>query len=197
MWSIAVSESSGSIRFCCPRGPSKDVLNEIERNLHDAMGVTRNIAMDKRLVAGGGAVEMSVSRGLTEKAQAMKDIDQWPYRAVAVALEVIPRTLAQNCGANVIRTLTKLRAKHADNPKSCMGVDGESGEIVDMKEKGVWEPFEVKVQTLKTAVEAAAMLLRIDDIVSGIGKKDKSKREAGQPKMDDGENVDSEQMLPD
>lgn len=179
------------------RGPSKDVLNEIERNLHDAMGVTRNIAMDKRLVAGGGAVEMSVSRGLTEKAQAMKDIDQWPYRAVAVALEVIPRTLAQNCGANVIRTLTKLRAKHADNPKSCMGVDGESGEIVDMKEKGVWEPFEVKVQTLKTAVEAAAMLLRIDDIVSGIGKKDKSKREAGQPKMDDGENVDSEQMLPD
>lgn len=65
---------------CMLRGPSKDVLNEIERNLHDAMGVARNIAMDKRLVPGGGAVEMALSRGLTEKAQSMKEIEQWPYR---------------------------------------------------------------------------------------------------------------------
>ncbi|GMH43687.1 hypothetical protein BSKO_11609 [Bryopsis sp. KO-2023] len=178
------------------RGPSKDILNEVERNLHDAMGVARNIAMDKRLVPGGGTVEMAVSRGLMEKAQNMKDIEQWPYKAVAIALEVIPRTLAQNCGANVIRTLTKLRAKHAEDPKCQFGVDGVTGEIVDMKEKGIWEPYEVKVQTLKTAVEAAAMLLRIDDIVSGLGKKDKQGGGgAPAPQVDDGDNVDSEQML--
>lgn len=75
----------------------------------------------------------------------MKDVEQWPYKAVAVALEVIPRTLTQNCGANVIRTLTKLRAKHAENPGCNIGIDGMTGEIVDMKEKGIWEPFEVKV----------------------------------------------------
>lgn len=69
-------------------------------------------------------------------------------RAVSLALEVIPRTLAQNCGANVIRTLTKLRAKHADDPECSFGIDGETGEIVDMKAKGIWEPFEVKVGSI-------------------------------------------------
>lgn len=58
---------------------------------------------------------------------------------------MIPRTLAENCGANVIRTLTKLRGKHADDPDCTFGIDGESGEIVDMKAKGIWEPYEVKV----------------------------------------------------
>ena len=71
--------------------------------------------------------------------------EQQPYRAVGVALEVIPRTLAQNCGANVIRTLTKLRAKHADSKDCTFGIDGNSGKIVDMKELGVWEPYAVKV----------------------------------------------------
>lgn len=72
-------------------------------------------------------------------------MEQHPYRAVGVALEVIPRTLAQNCGANVIRTLTKLRAKHADSTDCTFGLNGHTGEIVDMKELGVWEPYAVKV----------------------------------------------------
>ena len=75
----------------------------------------------------------------------MEGVEQQPYRAVGVALEVIPRTLAQNCGANVIRTLTKLRAKHADSTDCTFGIDGNSGKIVDMKELGVWEPYAVKV----------------------------------------------------
>lgn len=178
------------------RGASKDVLNEIERNLHDAMGVARNICLDPRLVPGGGTVEMAVSRGLAERASAVEGVEQWPYRAVGQAMEVIPRTLAQNCGANIIRTLTKLRAKHAEEPNCTYGINGESGEIVDMKELGVWEPYAVKVQTIKTAVESAAMLLRIDDIVSGITKKDKTSGPTSKgPQMDDGDNVDSEQML--
>merc|ERR1719211_727415 len=92
------------------RGASKDILNEVERNLQDALHVARNIYQDPRLVPGGGAVEMEVAHLLAEKSKSLKGVVQWPYRALASALEVIPRTLAQNCGANTIRTLTTLRA---------------------------------------------------------------------------------------
>jgi T-complex protein 1 subunit gamma len=165
----------------CPiilRGASRDVLNEVERNLHDAMGVARNVVHDPRLLPGGGAVEMAVSRAISEEALKIEGVEQWPFKAIGQALEVIPRTLAQNCGANVIRTLTKLRAKHAEwttessGGKACtFGIDGDKGTIVDMKELGVWEAYAVKVQSIKTAVESAAMLLRIDDIVSGLSQK--------------------------
>ena len=152
------------------RGASKDILNETERNLQDALHVARNLMLEPRLVPGGGAVEMAVSQALT-----LKQI-QGPYRAVAQALEIIPRTLAQNCGANTIRTLTALRAKHAshkhgDGGPCAWGINGETGEIVDMKVQGVWEPLSVKMQVYKTAVETAILLLRIDDIVSGSKKR--------------------------
>ncbi|XP_015591159.1 T-complex protein 1 subunit gamma [Cephus cinctus] len=152
------------------RGASKDVLNETERNLQDALHVARNLLIEPKLVPGGGAVEMSVSRLLSEKAAGLAGVEQWPYKAVAQALEIIPRTLAQNCGANTIRTLTALRAKHATGGTT-WGIDGETGKVVDMQERGIWEPLTVKLQTYKTAVETAILLLRIDDIVSGIKKK--------------------------
>merc|ERR1719338_36296 len=154
------------------RGASKDILNEVERNLQDAIHVARNIFLNPKLVPGGGAVVMEVSHLLTEKSKNLKGVIQWPYRALASALEVIPRTLAQNCGANTIRTLTALRAKHAEGNNSCFGVNGLSGKIEDMKALGIYEPLAVKLQTYKTAVETAILLLRIDDIVSGSKKKD-------------------------
>eukprot|EP00182_Erythrolobus_australicus_P005011 CAMPEP_0185831902 /NCGR_PEP_ID=MMETSP1353-20130828/1768_1 /TAXON_ID=1077150 /ORGANISM="Erythrolobus australicus, Strain CCMP3124" /LENGTH=546 /DNA_ID=CAMNT_0028530015 /DNA_START=70 /DNA_END=1710 /DNA_ORIENTATION=- len=153
------------------RGGSKDVLNEVERNLLDAMCVARNIILNPRLVPGGGAIEMTISQRLTQNAKSMQGVAQMPYGAVGEALEVIPRTLAENCGGSVIRVLTALRAKHAGKQNPTWGVNGNSGELADMTQLGVWEPLEVKVQTIKTAVEAAAMLLRIDDIVSGISKR--------------------------
>lgn len=113
---------------------------------------------------------MAVSRLLTEKAAALAGVEQWPYKAVAEALEIIPRTLTQNCGANTIRTLTALRAKHATEG-STWGIDGETGQLVDMKVRGIWEPLSVKLQIYKTAIETAILLLRIDDIVSGSKKK--------------------------
>ena len=177
------------------RGASKDVLNEVERNLHDAMGVARNVVQDPRLVPGGGAVEMAVARALMEKSKTIVGTESLPYRAVGEALEVIPRTLAQNCGTNVIRTLTQLRAKHADGQDTC-GIDGHAGKVVDMKELGVWEPYAVKVQTFKTAVESAALLLRIDDIVSGITRRGGGGGGGPRgPQVEDHENVDSERML--
>lgn len=151
------------------RGASKDILNETERNLQDALHVARNLMLEPKLVPGGGAVEMAISQALTRKQI------QGPYRAVAQALEIIPRTLAQNCGANTIRTLTALRAKHAshsgDGGPCTWGINGVTGEIVDMKIEGVWEPLSVKMQVYKTAVETAILLLRIDDIVSGSKKR--------------------------
>jgi len=154
------------------RGASKDVLKEVERNLMDAMCVARNVWLDPRLVPGGGATEMTVSQALREKSKSIQGIEQWPYLAVALALEVIPRILADNCGAKVVRVLTELRAKHAEGKNTTWGVDGVKGVITDMTELGIWEPYQVKAQTIKTAIEAACLLLRVDDIVSGMaGKK--------------------------
>uniref|UniRef100_U3JIQ0 T-complex protein 1 subunit gamma n=1 Tax=Ficedula albicollis TaxID=59894 RepID=U3JIQ0_FICAL len=135
------------------RGASKEILAEVERNLQDAMQVCRNVLMDPQLVPGGGATEMAVSHALTERSKGMTGVEQWPYRAVAQALEVIPRTLIQNCGASTIRVLTSLRAKHTQEGSQTWGVNGETGALVDMKELGIWEPLAVKLQTYKTAVE--------------------------------------------
>lgn len=172
------------------RGGSKDVLNEIERNLQDAMQVVRNVVYNPKLVPGGGSIEMALAVALRRYGMAnIKGIQQAPFLAVAEALECIPRTLAQNCGVNVIRTITQLRAKHAaayensavvlstnddhkmNIPKCSWGINGVTGELVVMHDYGVWEPLSVKAQTIKTAIESACMILRIDDIVSGSKKR--------------------------
>jgi T-complex protein 1 subunit gamma len=188
------------------RGSSKDVLYEIERNLQDAMHVCRNIFVDPRLLPGGGATEMAIATALTRTASVEEtSIAQWPRLAAASAFEVIAKTLAENCGANIIRRVTELRAKHnemwhtlaaaAPAPSSSSssssssfekkesplplvppghplwGIDGLTGDVVDMCKTEIWEPFAVKVQTFKSAIDSACLLLRIDDIVSGMKKK--------------------------
>ena len=82
---------------------------QVNRNLDDAMQVARNVMVDPRLVPGGGATEMALAHTLKEKAKCVAGVQQWPYHAVGKALEVIPRTLLQNCGSNTIRVLTALR----------------------------------------------------------------------------------------
>jgi len=165
------------------RGASKDVLNEMERNLQDAMGCVRNILLDPRVLPGGGATELAVGFALRAKAKEISGAQQYPFKAVADALEIIPRTLIENCGANIIRQLTALRAKHAVGQHN-WGIDGEKGEPVDMKDLKVWDSYAVKSQTIKTAIEAACMLLRIDDILSGMSKA-KEAPKGGAPTADD------------
>ncbi|XP_072954792.1 T-complex protein 1 subunit gamma [Typha angustifolia] len=179
------------------RGASKDILNEVERNLQDAMSVARNILKNPKLLPGGGATELTVSATLKQKSSSIEGIEKWPYEAAAVAFEAIPRTLAQNCGLNVIRTMTQLQGKHANGENAWVGIDGSTGKIVDMKERQIWDSYNVKAQTFKTAIEAAGMLLRIDDIVSGIKKKQAPG--AGQtpkPKIEEEGDADNEQMIP-
>lgn len=91
------------------RGPSKDIINEVERNLLDAMSVARNVMQHPSLCPGGGATEMALSVKLAELGKSIGGVEQWPYRALAEAFEVIPQTLIQNCGGNVIKTLTLLK----------------------------------------------------------------------------------------
>ncbi|KAL9047226.1 MAG: hypothetical protein Q9214_000153 [Letrouitia sp. 1 TL-2023] len=152
------------------RGPSKDILNEIERNLQDAMCVAKNVVFHPRLSPGGGATEMAVSVRLAQMAKEVEGVQQWPYKAVAEAMEVIPRTLIQNSGSSPVRVLTKLRAKHAEGHYT-WGIDGYNGTLVDMKEYGTWEPEAVKLQSIKTAIESACLLLRVDDICSAKSAK--------------------------
>lgn len=183
------------------RGGSKDVLNEIERNLQDAMQVVRNVVFDPRLLPGGGAAELAIATAIEKSADSVEGIARWPYLAIGTALSVIPRTLAENCGANVIRLMADLRSRHwnsmtltttmtssstmssgdgsacacgsssSSSNSSTWGVNGNTGEPADMTRLGIWEPYCVKVQTLKTAIESSCLILRIDDVVSGTRKK--------------------------
>ena len=99
--------------------------------------------------------------------------EQVPFLLILVgyALEVIPKTLATNCGIDVVRTITELRAKHAERGNASFGINGNDKKIADMNDVNVWEPVAVKDQVLKTAIEASCLLLRIDDVVSGVKRK--------------------------
>ncbi len=153
------------------RGGSRDVLNELERNLADAVQVARQLVFEPKLLPGGGATEMSIAVALGDKAKTIEGVEQWPFRAVAAALEVIPRTLAQNCGADVVRVMTELRARKAGGAGANLGIDGATGAIADMREVNVWDTFAVRAQVFKSAIESACLLLRIDDVLSGLKNK--------------------------
>jgi T-complex protein 1 subunit gamma len=123
---------------------------------------------------------MELACRLNKMAANVEGIHQWPYKALASALEVIPRTLAQNCGGDVVRMLTELRAMHngetdvseeESKKRQMWGINGNTNKIANMEDEGIWDPCAVKLQTFKTAIESACMLLRIDDIVSGIQKE--------------------------
>ncbi|CAD6194908.1 unnamed protein product [Caenorhabditis auriculariae] len=151
------------------RGPSKDVINEVERNLQDSLHVE---ALWKWLWL----------RASRRREKSIEGVKQWPYKAIGLALEVIPRTLIQNCGGSTIRQLTSLRAKHAQCADNwTWGIDGTTGELADMKTLDIWDPLTVRVQVLKTAVETSVMLLRIDDIVSGTKKSQGKERNEEMP----------------
>ncbi|KAJ1607887.1 putative t-complex protein 1 gamma subunit [Cryptosporidium canis] len=173
------------------RGGSKDVLNELERNLHDALAVARNILLDPALLPGGGGTEMAISCYLNEKSFSIEDTQVWAYKAFAQALEIIPKTLAQNCGANVMKTLTQLRSQYlspsSKGQKPTHGINGCTGAITNVTELGIWDTLAVKQQIYKTAVEATLMLLRIDDVLSSVSKK----KDPVQNKIEQNPNVES------
>ncbi|OAF68361.1 CCT-gamma [Intoshia linei] len=154
------------------RGVSKDLINEYERNLHDAMCVGRNIMMNDKILYGGGCCEMKISALLREKAKEHVGMLKKGFNAVASALEIIPSTLILNCGGNIISRMTELRSEHVSNSKSNMGINGLTGNITNMEQLNVYDTFLVKQQTIKSAVDTAILILRIDDIITGTKKRE-------------------------
>jgi chaperonin GroEL (HSP60 family) len=153
------------------RGGAEHVVNEAERSLHDALCVVRNAIEDGKIVAGGGAPEAEVAQRLKEYASKVGGREQLAIEAFAQALETIPITLAENAGLDPIDIIVNLRAEH-EKGKVWAGVDVFSGKVDDMLKLNVLEPLRVKQQVIKSATEAASMILRIDDVIAAKGLKE-------------------------
>ena len=149
------------------RGSTKHVAEEIERAVEDAIGVVAATVEDKKVVAGGGAPEIAISKGLKEYADTISGREQLAVSAFAEALEIVPKTLAENAGLDSIDALVDLRAAHEKS--LYMGLDVFKGEVADMYRAGVVEPQRVKKQAMQSAAEAAEMILRIDDVIASTG----------------------------
>ncbi|MEW6011540.1 MAG: thermosome subunit [Methanobacterium sp.] len=149
------------------RGSTDHVVSEIERALDDAIGVVAATVEDGKVVAGGGAPEVELAKRLKDYADAISGREQLAVAAFAEALEVVPKTLAENAGLDSIDSLVDLRAAHENSPY--MGLDVFEGEVTDMYKAGVIEPQRVKKQAIQSAAEAAEMILRIDDVIASSG----------------------------
>jgi thermosome len=145
------------------RGGSEHVIEELERAIHDALMVVSVVVQDRKIVAGGGAPEIELSFQLHKYAATLGGRIQIAVEAFAKALEVIPRTLAENAGLDPIDMIVAIRAEHGAGKKT-FGLDVYQGKPVDMLKAGVVEPLRVKTQAIKSASEAAVMILRIDDV---------------------------------
>ena len=146
------------------RGSTSHVVDEIERAVEDAIGVVASTVEDGKVVVGGGAPEIAIAKGLKDYAETISGREQLAVTAFAEALEVVPRTLAENAGLDSIDSLVDLRAAHEDS--IYMGLNVFEGGVTDMKEAGVIEPQRVKKQAIQSAAEAAEMILRIDDVIA-------------------------------
>ena len=149
------------------RGSTEHVVDEIERAMEDAIGVVAATVEDGKVVAGGGAAEISIAKGLKEYADTISGREQLAVSAFAEALEVVPKTLAENAGLDSIDALVDLRAAHEKS--LYMGLNVFKGEVTDMYRAGVIEPHRVKKQAIQSAAEAAEMILRIDDVIASTG----------------------------
>lgn len=147
------------------RGGTERIVDEAERSLHDALCVVRDIVEEPRVLAGGGAPELEISRELKKYAGTLPGREQLAVVNFAEALETVSVTLTENAGLDPIDILSELRAKH-EKGETWTGIEVHSGKIQDMTQAGVFEPLAVKKQIIKSATEAASMILKIDDVIA-------------------------------
>jgi len=160
------------------------MVDEAERAMNDALSVVADVVEYNKVVAGGGAVESEIAKELREYATKIGGREQLAIEAFADSIEVVPKTLAENAGLEPIDILVGLRSAHEKKDGYLMGVDVFTGKIIDMHKNGVIEPLRVKEQAVKSATEAASMILRIDDVIAAT----KPKEEKGPPgEMPEGE----------
>ncbi|MCS7093635.1 MAG: thermosome subunit beta [Candidatus Aenigmarchaeota archaeon] len=159
------------------RGSTEHVVDEIDRNVEDGIGALVSAIESGKVVPGGGAIEAELAKRIREFAEKFSGREQLAIQEFANALEIIPRTLAENAGLDPIDILVELRAAH-EHGKVNHGIDVFEGKIKDVVEMGVIEPLKVKTQAIKSAAEAAEMILRIDDVIAAgkLGKEKESKK---------------------
>ncbi|MEM1945396.1 MAG: thermosome subunit beta [Candidatus Caldarchaeum sp.] len=169
------------------RGGTQRIVDEAERSLKDAINVVKDVIVDGKIIAGGGAGEIETALRLRDYAKTLPGKEQLAVNKFAEALEVIPSQLAESAGMDPIEAIVNLTSKHKEGGLT-HGINVFKGEITDMQKLEVLDPLLVKKQTIKSAVEAAAMVLKIDDIIaasrletSAPGKKgeEKEKEEGG------------------
>jgi len=148
------------------------MVDEAERAMTDALSVVSDVLESNKVVAGGGAVEIEAAKELRKYATSVGGREQLAIENFAAAIEVIPKTLAENGGLEAIDVLVELRAAHEKADGQYKGVNVFTGKIEDMKQKGVIEPLIVKEQAIKSATESAAMILRIDDVIASTKPKE-------------------------
>jgi len=142
------------------------LVDEAERAMKDALSVVIDVVQKPRVVVGGGAIEAELSKRLKDYAGKVGGREQLAIEAFAGALESIPKTLAENAGLDPIDIMVALRSAHDKKEGTDQGVDVFKGEVKDMKRQGVVEPLKVKEQAIRSAAEAASMILRIDDVIA-------------------------------
>ncbi len=148
------------------------MVDEAERAMNDALSVISDVIEYNKVVAGGGAIESEIAKHLRDYAPKVGGREQLAIEAFAEAIEVVPKTLAENAGLDPIDILVGLRAAHEKRNGHLMGVNVFTGKIIDMYENGVIEPASVKEQAVKSAAEAASMILRIDDVIAATKPKE-------------------------
>lgn len=142
------------------------MIDEAERALNDALYVISDVAEVPQMVAGGGSIELEMAKAVRAHAEQVGGREQLAIEAFAEALEIIPRTLTENAGLDILDTMVALRAAHAKEGGIYMGVNVFDEGLIDMLEQGVVEPKVVKEQAIKSGIEVASMILRIDDVVA-------------------------------
>ncbi|HIH89316.1 TPA: thermosome subunit [Candidatus Bathyarchaeota archaeon] len=142
------------------------MIDEAERSLNDALYVISDVAEEPKMVPGGGAIEMELAKEVRGYARQVGGREQLAIEAFADALEVIPRTLAENAGLDLLDTMVAMKAAHEKKNGLRMGVNVFEGGVADMLKEGVVEPMVVKQQAIKSSIEVASMILRIDDVVA-------------------------------
>ena len=147
------------------RGGTQRITAEAERSLHDALCVIRDIIQEPRVVAGGGAPELEMSSVLRKYAESLPGRESLAVKVFAETLETIPVILTESAGMEPIDVISELRARH-EKGETWAGIDAREGKIQDMSKIGVFEPLTVKKQIIKSATEAATLILKIDDVIA-------------------------------
>jgi chaperonin GroEL (HSP60 family) len=161
---VAESENARFVTVVM-RGGTAHVIHELERTIEDALGVVGTVLDGGATVPGGGAAELEVARSVRNYAGGVEGRQQLAVEAFADALDVLPRTLAENAGHDPVDALVDLRNRHAGG-RTTAGLDATTGGIVDMEAAGVVEPLGVKTRALESATETAVTILRIDDVIA-------------------------------